>query len=101
MKKAIKYLLQHSELIVWVSGLVLLYYMPETGGTSLCPSVWLGFGNCPGCGIGHAIRNTLHGHISTGFGQHFMGPFAVIIILHRIIQLTKPFYLSHHETQSR
>jgi len=72
----------------WVAALAALFFMPATGeGVSLCPSALLGFGRCPGCGLGHAIHDVLHLQLTNSFRHHLMGIPAVIIIFIRVKQL--------------
>lgn len=79
----------HLELLFWISALLVLFLLPENKtALSLCPSALLGLGNCPGCGIGHAIHYALHLQLSVSFHEHPLGIFAVIIIFIRIKQLT-------------
>jgi hypothetical protein len=54
---------------------------------SLCPLKLLGFGWCPGCGIGHAIAYLLHGDINNSLKAHWLGIPALLIILYRICNL--------------
>lgn len=74
-------------------------FLPDIDrGTSLCPSQLLGWGKCPGCGIGHAIHDALHFRFRSSIHHHPLGIVAVIIIFIRIKQLIQPLP-KQHETQ--
>jgi hypothetical protein len=82
------------ELIFWVTALVLLGIAePEQHGHvhhfTLCPLANLGIDWCPGCGVGRAITQALHGNLAESFGQHWFGIPALLIILYRIVVLLK------------
>lgn len=64
--------MKYRESIVWLSALLLLYFM-EDGGPSLCLFKLAGFASCPGCGIGRAIHHALHGEPGLSFAAHWMG----------------------------
>jgi hypothetical protein len=82
---------KHFELVCWISALLALYFMSAAASAgSLCPSVWLRIGHCPGCGIGHAIRDALHLELKSSLQHHIMGIPAVLIIFNRIIRLLYP-----------
>ena len=81
---------ENTELLFWIIGLVLLFFMnTQAPEQSLCFFRFIGFEKCPGCGLGHAINEALHFHLVQSFHEHFMGIPAIIIILHRIINLSK------------
>ncbi len=83
-----KWLRHNFELLSWIIALVILFFLPaENAGTSLCLFRYLGFAHCPGCGIGHSIRNALHGELVISFRQHPLGIVAVFVIFNRIMQL--------------
>lgn len=90
---------KHLECLLWLLAILLLYFMPvNKPAPSLCIFSLLGFGNCPGCGIGHAIHFALRLQFATSLYHHPLGIFAVIVIFRRIIQLIKkPIYC--HETK--
>ncbi|RFZ83506.1 DUF2752 domain-containing protein [Mucilaginibacter terrenus] len=56
---------------------------------SLCPLKLLGFGWCPGCGLGHSISYLFRGDVRGSFHAHWLGIPAVAIILYRIYSLIK------------
>ena len=79
------------ELLFWAAALVILFFLPEQKtDTSLCVFSWLGFGHCPGCGIGHSIHYALRLNIPASFQHHPMGIFAIVVIFNRINQLLHP-----------
>jgi len=83
-----KYIRKNFELLSWVTALTALFFLPETkSDTSLCVFSVLGFGPCPGCGIGHAIHYALWLDPVASFGYHPLGIIAVIVIFIRIKQL--------------
>lgn len=87
--------LKHFELLCWTGALVALFFLPENkSDTSLCVFSAMGFGKCPGCGIGHAMHYAMRAEWVTSFHHHPLGIVAVIIILNRIrqliIQINKP-----------
>jgi hypothetical protein len=82
------WLSQHFELFCWVGALVVLFFLPENKtDTSLCVFSALGFGKCPGCGIGHAMHFALRAEWIESLKHHPFGILAVIILLNRIRQL--------------
>lgn len=74
------------ELYFWSSAIIGLYFM-NSSGPSLCIFDWVGFGWCPGCGIGHAMHAALHLDFKTSFAEHPFGIPALLIIANRIRQL--------------
>lgn len=76
------------ELLFWITAIVLLYYMPVSDDHySLCVRGMLGFDSCMGCGIGHSIHSYLHFDFNEGWEHHYMGAFAIPVILYRIYKL--------------
>jgi len=76
---------------------------PDTpGNQSFCLLKHLGFSWCPGCGMGHSINYLLHGQWMASLKSHPLGPFAVIMLIYRTIQLgrlqlqTYSELLKHH-----
>ncbi len=81
---------RHFELLCWIGALVLLFFIPENkSDSSLCVFSALGFGKCPGCGIGHAIHFALKAEFIESFKHHPLGIFAVLVIFNRIRLLIK------------
>lgn len=99
MQRLKSYIGEHIELLIWTAALIGLYFMPDTGGHfTLCPVGAMGFDWCPGCGLGHALHDLLHGNFTEAFRHHYLVLFTFIIILYRIFQLTvlnQKFKLSH------
>jgi hypothetical protein len=82
------------ELVFWIAALLLLGHA-ETDAIrganhfTLCPLANLGFSWCPGCGIGRAITQLLHGHPLESFKYHWFGLPALLIIFYRIYSLMR------------
>lgn len=90
-QKILKWLRMHFELLFWIAALIVFFFLPvEKSESSLCVFSWMGFGQCPGCGIGHAIHYALRLNLSASFAHHPMGIPGVIIIFIRIKQLLYP-----------
>lgn len=86
-----KWIRANFELLFWIVALTALFFLSENkSDSSLCVFSLLGFGHCPGCGIGHAIHYALRLDITASFQHHPMGIFAVIVIFIRIKQLFYP-----------
>ncbi|MHA4893759.1 DUF2752 domain-containing protein [Pedobacter sp. PWIIR3] len=82
------------ELLFWVVALTLLALaQPVPAGQedhfTLCPLAAMGFDWCPGCGIGRSITQLLHGNLSDSLKLHWFGIPALLILLYRIMVLTK------------
>lgn len=78
----------HFELISWLTFICVLYFLPvDQSQQSLCLSRLLGFGKCPGCGLGHSICYALHGRINDSFQAHIMGIPGLLVIFNRIRHL--------------
>jgi hypothetical protein len=89
--KKIKWLSKYSELLCWIAAISVLFFLSEnTADTSFCFFSLLGFGHCPGCGIGHSIHYALHLKFTASFQHHPLGIFAVMVIFNRIKQLIYP-----------
>lgn len=79
------------ELAFWIVALTLLFFKSaEVHLFSLCPLALLGWeGWCPGCGIGRSINLLMHFQWTASFKAHWFGLPALIIIMNRIINLSK------------
>ncbi|WP_126245991.1 DUF2752 domain-containing protein [Chitinophaga rhizosphaerae] len=78
------------ELVAWTAGLVLLACMdPHADLPSLCVWRWIGFGECPGCGLGHSISHIFHAQWQESWNAHKLGAPVLAALLWRIGQLTK------------
>lgn len=76
------------EIFFWLAALAALFFLPvHRSATSLCIFSLLGFGHCPGCGIGHAMHYAMHLQFARSFQEHPLGIFGVMIIFMRIKQL--------------
>ncbi|MDZ7846652.1 MAG: DUF2752 domain-containing protein [Owenweeksia sp.] len=81
---------KYFELAFWTCALLALYFMPVTEEHfTLCPLGAIGLESCPGCGIGHSIHYLLHFEWAHSWQEHYLGGFALIVILYRIFQLVK------------
>ncbi len=87
----------HFELIVWTTAIIVLFFLPETIGPSLCVFKAVGLNRCPGCGIGHSIQDALHFQFAASWNHHPLGILAVLIIFMRIKQLL-PIKKNKHAT---
>ena len=86
--KTFTFLKRNSELLFWISALVLLFIaMPDSNHFTLCPLSNLGFEFCPGCGLGHSIHYAMWFDITKSFSSHPLGIVAIFILIHRIYQL--------------
>ena len=71
----------------WMIVLVALYFMDrDSTSGSLCLFRFLGWENCPGCGIGHSISEALHFNFSKSFEAHIMGLPATFLLILFIIR---------------
>lgn len=87
----LKWIGRNIELLFWLTGLMLLFFLDVSKPqTSFCFFSWVGFEECPGCGLGHSIHYALHLDVSNAIYHHIMGIPAVIIIFIRIKQLLYP-----------
>ncbi len=81
------------ELSFWIVSLIYLAMInPAESHFSFCLFNRLGFTWCPGCGIGHSISYLLHGDIIKSFQIHWLGTFALIVIVYRVLQLIRNIY---------
>jgi len=76
------------ELSFWIIALIYLAAIePSQSHFSFCLFKNIGLTWCPGCGIGHSIAYLLHGDVIKSFHTHFLGTFALLVIVYRIVQL--------------
>jgi len=86
----LKFLVDNNEMLVWTFGLGILIKVGLTdGGQSLCLFKAVGFGTCPGCGLGHSIGYLLRGDIALSFKAHLFGAPGFMILIGRIACLVK------------
>lgn len=83
------------ELLVWVTGLLLLAFMETGGHFTLCPLKNAGWDFCPGCGLGRSISLLFKGDLTASLEVHPLGIFAVIILSFRILNLTKHYFQNY------
>ncbi|MBC8053003.1 MAG: DUF2752 domain-containing protein [Sphingobacteriaceae bacterium] len=85
-------LTKHLELVIWVSALIVLAFVrPGDDHFTLCPLANLGFVWCPGCGLGRSIASIFQGDFAASFNYHWFGIPALLILLYRIITLSKKY----------
>jgi len=81
------------EAVIWITGLTFLAFNnPANHHFSICPIKNLGFSFCPGCGLGESISYLFRLEFLESFYSHPLGPFAFIILMHRIYFLSKKSY---------
>lgn len=77
------------EALIWFFALVLLGVMPFENLPSFCIFKLMGFPNCPGCGLGHAIHYALLGDFSNSLQTHLLGIPALLLIVWRTTSLLR------------
>lgn len=79
------------EAYIWTAGLIALACTNpnHVGLFDLCLFKKLGLPFCPGCGLGHSISFLFRGQISSAFSAHPLGPFAVFVLVGRILTLSR------------
>lgn len=79
------------EAILWFAALAyLLFINPYTVQEfTFCPFHNMGIEYCPGCGLGRSISFLYHGDLAHSFQTHPLGIAAFVLILLRIIKLTR------------
>ena len=84
------------ELGALVGALIFLSFLDpsQASGITICPLKLLGFEHCPGCGLGRSVALLLKGDVGGSFNAHILGPFALVVITHRITVLARNFF--HH-----
>jgi hypothetical protein len=90
------------ELIIWPAALILLFVMNPhcDNGPGFCLLKRLGIPWCPGCGLGHSVSFLLHGEWKEAFKSHFLGPFALIMLVYRTFQLARLQWQSFAELKN-
>lgn len=78
------------EAYIWTAGLIALACTnPEADGLiNGCLSRLLFDVPCPGCGLGHAVAYLFRGEVAASFHAHPLGPFAVVVLVGRVVRLT-------------
>lgn len=91
LKKAVLWIRNYFETLVWSIALIALYFMDVSSAHfSLCPFHNLGFSFCPGCGLGHSLHYLMHFDLQASLAAHPLGIFAFVVLVHRIIILFVP-----------
>ena len=54
----------------------------------LCVFKWVGLGECPGCGLGHALGFLVRGEWSQALDSHIFAPAVAAVLMHRVGTLT-------------
>ncbi|QQS35785.1 MAG: DUF2752 domain-containing protein [Ignavibacteriales bacterium] len=91
MKARLIYRSINLEALLWLFALTFLaFYSPSTENHfTFCLFNNLGIGFCPGCGLGHSISHLFRFEIYESFTSHPLGIPALLILVYRIVQLTK------------
>ena len=94
LSRLLRYVNRRTELIFWIGSLIWLWFLPGSEGHfTLCPIGAMGFDWCPGCGLGHALHELMHGHFAEALRHHYLVLFAAAVIVYRIFSLT----ISNHK----
>ncbi|HKK45489.1 MAG TPA: DUF2752 domain-containing protein [Balneolaceae bacterium] len=96
MKTKIHYWFKnYFEITAFSVGLILLAFMNPhaANGPDLCLFRQVGLPFCPGDGLGHSIAYTFHGEFINAMKANMLGPFSILILSGRIIQL---LYKKHY-----
>lgn len=71
---------------LWTGVLLALYLLnPQTNVQSFCIFKRIGFVNCLGCGLGHAIHHALQLHFRESIQSHWLGIPVVLILVFKIL----------------
>lgn len=82
-------LLNCFNLLIWPVALLMLYGLDASDAGSWCVFRLLGFGACPGCGLGHAVHLVLHGQPAASLQHHWLGIPATTALFYLAF---KPFF---------
>ena len=86
---------KYFELTAWLTALIYLALIdPAAKHFSWCVFNLLGITWCPGCGIGHSVSFLMHGDFQKSFDSHYLGFFALAVIVHRIYVLSKNNFIT-------
>lgn len=87
-KYFIRKFFRNSELICWLSGLLIVAISdPCYSHYTLCIFKLAGFPYCPGCGLGHSLGFLVRGEFAASFNAHPLGMPALFFIFLRIYRL--------------
>lgn len=86
----------YMEIFIWLLALIALAFSGQYNGLhfSFCPLHNLGISWCPGCGLGLSISSLLHGDFQSSWEHHWFGVPALMILVHRILELSHKLLLS-------
>ncbi|MBT3448854.1 MAG: DUF2752 domain-containing protein [Bacteroidetes Order II. Incertae sedis bacterium] len=75
---------------MWSVGLAAMCIADPTAESwiELCLFKAIGLGECPGCGLGHALGFLVRGEWHLAMDSHLLSPFVAIVLSHRISSLT-------------
>lgn len=83
----------HIEWFAFLFGLILMATMnPYETGETFCLIERAGISFCPGNGLGHSIAFLFRGEFTEAMHANMLGPFAVIILSFRIINIWKVLF---------
>jgi hypothetical protein len=90
IKEPFLFLWYKKEALMWIGALIFLAVSdPAHHHYTLCPISNLGFDFCPGCGLGRSISYFFRLDIVASVMTHPLGIPAVILLIHRSIQVIK------------
>ncbi len=89
VKEVVNLFWRHKELLFWIAAFIGLYTADLQSDFTLCIPSHLGVVNCPGCGIGHAITEAMHGNFISSWNYHILGIPALVILLLHIVKLIR------------
>ncbi len=77
------------EAFIWIAGIAVVAISDPSVDFdfTLCLFKLIGFENCPGCGLGHAIGYLFRGELLQSFEAHVLGMPALIALVGRIVHL--------------
>lgn len=102
LKDIYRYYLRNFELLFWIMALIALASMnPEVEGASLCPYTFVTGNECWGCGLGHSISWLFRGEFIKSLDAHILGPFAVVVILLRLVTIFRNMVRYHAIKQQK
>jgi hypothetical protein len=82
------------EALIWILGLVYLFFVDTNSHYSFCIFKNLGIDFCPGCGLGRSIHYLMHFEIVKSVNTHPLGIFAFVVLVNRIFILSFPEFTS-------
>ncbi|HMX59564.1 MAG: DUF2752 domain-containing protein [Chitinophagales bacterium] len=86
------------ELCFWIITLLYLYFIDTTAPhLSFCIFKLFDVTACNGCGIGKSIALLIHGEYKQSISTHWLGTFALAMIVYRIVQLFFTIYKTNRQ----